>query len=251
MYGDAAVAADYFDAVVDDPRYDFPLFAPPNRSVETTDYMIAFHVSTLIRDGGTLQIGIGAIGDAVTYLLKLRHVDHESYLRLVHDSSTLDRFGNVIDRLGGTAPFREGLYAATEMLVDGFLELYRCGILKRKVYPHAGVQRLINAGRIAEAVTPATLEALIDEGIISEQLTAGDFELLQALGVFRPDVVYEAGAIGVGGDRLSADLADRTARNAIVERCLGERLEGGKLAHACFFLGPRSFYDALRRMDRA
>src|SRR5207247_96557 len=48
----------------------------------------------------------------------------------------------------------------------------------------------------------------------------------------------------------SADLADRTARNAIVERCLGERLEGGKLAHACFFLGPRSFYDALCGMDR-
>ena len=66
----------------------------------------------------------------------------------------------MLDRVGGTTPFREGLYAATEMLVDGFLELYRSGILKRRV-------------------------------------------------------------------------------------------EGGKVAHACFFLGPRRFYDALNRMDRA
>ena len=160
MYGDADVAPDYFDGVVDDPRYDFPLFAAPDRPIDTTDYMIALHVSALIRDGGTLQIGIGSLGDAVTYLLKLRHQKNDTYLSLLRDSGVLDRFGDVLERVGGTTPFREGLYAATEMLVDGFLELYRAGILKRKV-------------------------------------------------------------------------------------------EGGKVAHACFFLGPRRFYDALNRMDRA
>jgi acyl-CoA hydrolase len=67
-----------------------------------------------------------------------------------------------VDRIGGTGPFEEGLYAATEMLTHGFLELYRCGVLKRKV------------------------------------------------------------------------RSDR----------------GSYVAHACFFLGPRSFYDALRTMDR-
>ncbi len=60
MYGDAVVPPDYFDAVVDDPKYDFPLFAPPNTSVSTVDYLIALHVSALIRDGGTLQLGIGS-----------------------------------------------------------------------------------------------------------------------------------------------------------------------------------------------
>jgi hypothetical protein len=30
MYGDAAVRPDYFDALVDEPKYDFPLFGPPN-----------------------------------------------------------------------------------------------------------------------------------------------------------------------------------------------------------------------------
>src|SRR5207247_4249721 len=36
-------------------------------------------------------------------------------------------------RVGGTGSFADGLYASTEMLVDGFLELYRSGILKRRV----------------------------------------------------------------------------------------------------------------------
>ncbi len=235
MYGDAAVAPDYFDAIVDDPRYDFPLFAAPNRPVETTDYLIALHVSALIRDGGTLQIGIGSVGDAVTYLLKFRHLENGIYHNLLRDSGCLERFSDVLERLGGTTPFREGLYAATEMLVDGFLELYRSGILKRKVYPHAEVQRLLNAGRITEEVTTATLEALVEAGIVSDPLTAEDFKLLQTLGVFRPDIVFD--------DLVPADLKD--------QRCLGKRLEGGKVAHACFFLGPRRFYDDLNRMDRA
>ena len=236
MFGDADVAPDYFDGVVDDPRYDFPLFAAPDRPIDTTDYMIALHVSALIRDGGTLQIGIGSLGDAVTYLLKVRHQKNDTYLSLLRDSGVLDRFSDVLERVGGTTPFREGLYAATEMLVDGFLELYRSGILKRRVYPNLDVQRLLNAGRIAEVVTPAMLEAFVEAGIISEQLTAEDFKLLQTLGVFKPDAVFEASAIRVGDD---------------IQRYLGKRLEGGKVAHACFFLGPRRFYDALNRMDRA
>src|SRR5207247_185539 len=104
MEGDAAVVPGYFDAVVDDSRYDFPLFAPPNRPVEVTDYMIALYVSALIRDGGTLQIGIGSLGDAVTYLLKLRHEENDTYARLLRDSGAIDRFGDVMERLGGTTP---------------------------------------------------------------------------------------------------------------------------------------------------
>ena len=236
MYGDADVAPDYFDGIVDDPRYEFPLFAAPDRPIDTTDYMIALHVSALIRDGGTLQIGIGSLGDAVTYLLKVRHQKNETYLSLLRNAGVLDRFGDVLERVGGTTSFREGLYAATEMLVDGFLELYRSGILKRRVYPNLDVQRLLNAGRIAEAVTPATLEALVEAGVVSERLTAEDFKLLQRLGVFKRDAVFDAGAIRVTDD---------------IQRYLGQRLEGGKVAHACFFLGPRRFYDALNRMDRA
>ena len=37
--------------------------------------------------------------------------------------------------MGGDGPFAEGLYAVTEMFVDGFLDLYREGILKRRAGP--------------------------------------------------------------------------------------------------------------------
>jgi acyl-CoA hydrolase len=153
MYGDAAVAPDYFDGVVDAPAYDFPLFGPPNTAVSTTDYLIAIYVSTLIRDGGTLQIGIGSIGDAMTYLLKLRHERNDLYRDLLGKAGVINRFDDVVKRVGGTGPFEQGLYAASEMLVPGFLELYRCGVLKRRVHNDVGIQRRLNAGGIEEDVT--------------------------------------------------------------------------------------------------
>ncbi|MGH8528043.1 MAG: acetyl-CoA hydrolase/transferase C-terminal domain-containing protein, partial [Gammaproteobacteria bacterium] len=59
--------------------------------------------------------------------------DNTTYRSLLSDAGVLTRFGEVIERVGGIGPFDEGLYAATEMLVHGFLELYRCGVLKRPV----------------------------------------------------------------------------------------------------------------------
>jgi hypothetical protein len=105
--------------------------------------LIALYVSALIRDGGTLQLGIGSLGDAVTYVLKLRHESNTIYVDLLSKAGVLDRFSGVIERLGGTGPFERGLYAATEMLVHGFLELYRCGVLKRRVHDDVAVQRQI------------------------------------------------------------------------------------------------------------
>jgi acyl-CoA hydrolase len=251
MYGDAAVGPDFFDAIVDDPGFDFPLFGPPNYPIGTTDYMIALNVSALIRDGGTLQLGIGALGDAITFLLRLRHEQNELYVDLLTKAGILEHSGAVVERVGGTGPFREGLFAATEMLIAGFLELYRSGILKRRVYSHVGVQRLLNEHRIGEDVTPAMLETLVDAGIVAARLTPEDFELLKSLGVLKPDVALEAGRIQVDDESIPADLGDKHAAGEIQRRCLGTRLKGGHVAQSCFFLGPRSFYDALCRMDRS
>src|SRR5947209_8936804 len=250
MYGDAAVAPAYFDSVVDEPKYAFPLFGTPNEPVSTAEYLIALHVSALIRDGGTLQIGIGALEDAITYLLKLRHQQNDLYHEILTELGFLERFNNVIQRLGGTEKFKEGLYASSEMLVDGFLDLYRSGILTRKVYQHAGLQQLLNDGRIDHEVNPSTLDALIDAGIISQQLTLADFGLLQKFGILKPELAYDDGAITLdNGVGLSADLANETAKSGIIQHCLGTTLRGGHFAHACFFLGPRKFYETLRQMD--
>src|SRR5947207_5145907 len=252
MYGDASVAPSYFDAVIDEPKYDFPLFGPPNRTVDTVEYLIALHVTALIRDGGTLQIGIGALEDAVTYLLKLRHQQNDLYRAILNEAGLLERFTKIIQRLGGTDPFEEGLYASSEMLVDGFLELYRSGILRRKVYGHSGLQRLLNDGRIAEEVTPSMLDVLVEAGVISAYLTEQDFTFLQEFGIFRRELNYEGGAILLGdGNRIPPNLADKTIKGEIARHCLGTRLKSGHFAHACFFLGPRKFYDTLRQMDVA
>jgi acyl-CoA hydrolase len=251
MYGDADVGAEFFDAIVDNPKLDFPLFGTPNYPVGTAEYMIALYVSALIRDGGTLQVGIGALGDAITALLGLRHERNDVYRELLGDARVLDHFGPAVERIGGTDPFEEGLFAATEMLVAGFLELYRKGILKRKVYGHAAVQRLLNEKRISENVTPAMLETFVDAGIIAARLSADDCELLKKLGVMKPDVAFEAGQLRVTGETIPADLGDRHAAAEIHRRCLGTRLKGGYLAQSSFFLGPGSFYEALRAMDRS
>jgi acyl-CoA hydrolase len=252
MYGDAAVAPAYFDGIVDEPKYSFPLFGAPNEPVSTAEYLIALHVSALIRDGGTLQVGIGALEDALTYLLKLRHQQNDLYCEILAQTGVMEHFGGVIERLGGTGRFEHGLYASSEMLVDGFLDLYRVGILRRKVYQHVGIQRLLNDGRIGEEVTLETLEAFVETGVIAELLNAQDFLLLQQFGIFRPELAYEDGTIRLeSGATVKADLTDKAARDEIAKHCLGSSLKGGHFAHACFFLGPRKFYDTLRQMDRS
>jgi acyl-CoA hydrolase len=204
MYGDAAVTPDYFDAILDGEQYQFPLFGTPNRPVDTAEYLIALHVTALIRDGGTIQIGIGALEDAVTYLLKLRHDQNDLYRELLNETGILKRFGETIERIGGANKFERGLYSSSEMLVDGFLDLYRSGILRRRVYQDAALQRLLNDNHLTEEVTPAKLELLVENGIISGE---------------------------------------------VKEACLEALRKGGHVAHACFFLGPRRFYENLRQLS--
>jgi len=57
---------------LDNPALDFPLFAPPREPVALTDYAAGLHAATIVPDGGTLQIGIGSLGDAVVQSLVLQ-----------------------------------------------------------------------------------------------------------------------------------------------------------------------------------
>ena len=73
MTGHAMIAPERFDWLVEHERYDYELFCPPNPPIGTVDHAIGMHVSALVRDGGTLQVGIGELGDALVYALLLRH----------------------------------------------------------------------------------------------------------------------------------------------------------------------------------
>lgn len=107
----------------DGPGYD--LFSVVKRPVGLTEHAIGLHVARTIRDGGTLQIGIGAIGDAVAHALMLRQSGGLTALTHANPFSP--------DGFDETGPFDQGLYAVTEMLVDGLLHLFEAGIIRREV----------------------------------------------------------------------------------------------------------------------
>jgi acyl-CoA hydrolase len=129
MGGDAAIGGTEFDLLLDSPLLDFPLFAPPREPIALADYAAGLYAATIVPDGGTLQIGIGSLGDAVAQGLILRHRKNSD-------------FRNLVGRLRPEAvpsptllvsPFETGLYGCTEMFVEGLLDLFRAGVLKREV----------------------------------------------------------------------------------------------------------------------
>ena len=67
MYGDADVAPEFFDFLVDEPALDHHLFAVPNMPMDPAAHMIGLYASTLMQDGGTVQVGIGSLGDACVH----------------------------------------------------------------------------------------------------------------------------------------------------------------------------------------
>jgi len=249
MYNDAMIRPAAFDLVLDCPEHDFRLFGPPNLPVETVDYLLGLQASALIRDGGTLQIGIGCLGDAIVHFCRLRHRQNALYNRLLADLEILERHGALIGRIGGTEPFARGLYGASEMFVNGFLHLYRDGILKRKVYDSIPLQRLLEEGAIAEAVDERTLRVLLERGVIPARLTEAAVGFLRRFGIFNGRARYRDGDLAIGETvRVPADLDRPESYAAVVARGLGDRLEGGILMHGGFFMGPQDFYQALREL---
>ena len=65
--------------MLDSPETDFPLFAPPAEPISDTKYAIGLHAAGLVPDGGTLQIGIGQVGDALAQGLIVRHRDNAQF----------------------------------------------------------------------------------------------------------------------------------------------------------------------------
>ena len=251
MYGDAEVDASMYDIVIDTPEGDYKLFSTPRLPVSDADYLIGLHTSALVRDGGTLQIGIGALGDAVAYALRLRHLDNQVYRQALDATGIAARHGALIGRVGGTEPFDRGLYGSTEMLVDGFLQLYKSGITKRRVYHHVGIQALLNQDVLTDDHIPAdVIDQLLAQELIPPYLAKKDFDALQHHGVLRDDLRWEAGEIVDGGERFSA-LIDRPANRQRLGRCLGSALKNGVVLTGGFFIGPNDFYQTLRDMSEA
>lgn len=152
----AAVTKSAFDILLDDPASDYPLFSVPQTAITTQDHLIGFYASTLIRDGGTLQVGIGSLGSALIYSLCLRHTQNARWRQLYDKLEVSLRFP-VAQEYGSTAPFTEGLYGCSEMMTEGFTELMDAGILTRRVPQDE---------RSLDANSRGSAELNADEGVV-------------------------------------------------------------------------------------
>ncbi len=171
MHGDAVVGPEFFDEILP-PAAPYRLFAVPREPVSVQDYWVGLNASELVADGGTLQLGIGALSDALVYALLLRQRHNDVYRELLSRRCAAARVPTGTARgpgplpgpgpLGGREPFDTGLYGASEMFMDGFMHLYRAGILRREVFDDPEIQARANAGRLDETPGLVGSGALMD-----------------------------------------------------------------------------------------
>ena len=249
MWGDAVKTEADFDMIVDNPSESYSVFAPPKLSIGDAEFMIGLYGSTLIKDGGELQIGIGALGDSIGYNLLTRHQNNFEYLKILEGFDFDRKFGATHSQIGSLKPFEKGLFGATEMMVDGFIHLFNAGILTRQVYDDIHIQRLLNEGKISAKIEFKTIEELLKRGAIESLVSRHDFDYLQRWGILREELQFESGEIvHSDGSRCLPKLDDLNCRSFIADKCLGDTLKNGAVVHAGFFLGPRNFYNALKNI---
>lgn len=249
MHGDAEISEDNFDLILKADSRRQGLFAVPRlQPVGGQDYAIGLIASSLVKDGGTLQLGIGSMGDAIVRALILRDQANEDYQALL-DKLGVDPLLSM--QIGGREPFSQGLYGATEMFVEGFLSLFEAGILRRQVYDFWALQGLLNSGQCyAQALDASVLVALAEEGL--RELRSQDFAVLQYHGLFRDDCRYHEGRLyAANGQSCAANMANPQSREFMAQYCLGRALRNGVVLHGGFFLGSESFYSRLRQLPQA
>ncbi len=144
--GTAAVEESFFDIVITPPGPYPKLFALPRQPVNDADYAIGLYASTLVRDGGTLQIGIGALADALSHALALRHTDNVRYREVLHALDPELAHHPAVIASGGMDPFAIGLYGCSEMLNEGFKRLVEAGVIRRKVLDDEALMTRIAQG---------------------------------------------------------------------------------------------------------
>lgn len=144
--GTAAVDADFFDLVITPPAPYPQLFGLPRQPVNDAEYAIGLYASALVRDGGTLQIGIGALADALSHALVLRHTDNARYRQILHALDPTLAEHPLVREAGGLGPFEIGLYGCSEMLNEGFCKLVQTGVIWRKVHDDLPLMQRIADG---------------------------------------------------------------------------------------------------------
>jgi acyl-CoA hydrolase len=166
-YGDTQIAASDVDRVISVSRPPFEVALRPARAIEKE---IAAHVSRLIGDGATLQVGLGSLPDAI--LESLRDKKHLG----VHSGTIGDRVADLVDAgviSNRRKPIDTGRCVTGALL--GSLRLYRWAhrnpllTLRSPRYTHdilvhATIPNLIGINTALEVDLTGQINAEIAEG---------------------------------------------------------------------------------------
>ena len=238
LKGDALIDADRFDVIIAQTE-PTPLFGIPNPPVGLGQAAVGILAAALIRDGGSLQIGIGSLGDAVAAGVDLRHRDPDRFSQAVVALAPTHS-QRLIAEIGGRGSFELGVYVATEMLSDALLELHRSGVVSRRVTRDPVVQTAINSSNFDRGPGVALLESLAVQGVIEDPMSAADVARLA-----------DAGILVEGLHSQEDKLFDQNHQQ--IDPAIGPHLESiireeidGPAIHAAFAAGSPRFYETLR-----
>lgn len=216
---DAIVDASYFDAIVEGDETRGPLFAVPRTPVDLAENWIGFHASRLVVDDGTLQIGIGALSDALVHHLIVRQQQNETYRRWVQRWSQDGRDPRrlILD----DSPFAKGLYGSSEMVMDGFMRLREAGILKREVRElHENKRRYLHGGFFLGSK---------DLYRWLSQLEGDDFEGLNMSRISMINDLYDPHELAIRRQRVRARFFNTCMSMTLLGGAASETLENGQV----------------------
>lgn len=241
---DAEVDAGEFDWLVDDGA-DHPPFAVPHEPVDDAAWAIGLRAASLVRDGGTLQVGIGSLGDAACHALRLRQSDNAAF------RAALDAIGQPVPAIGGAEGFDEGLYVASELISNPLFTLFEEGIARRAVYDDVEIQGWSNDGLLDAGDTSPLFERLHRRaGLV--RISRGLLRNLKRYGLAHPGLEREGQQLRLPDDSIvDNDLEQASVRSALDATAQGPGLHGGIQLHGAFFIGPADFYRRLHALDEA
>lgn len=243
MGNDAVVEASDFDALVDDGGPGYAPFAVPHEPVDDAAWAIGLRAASLVRDGGTLQVGIGSLGDACCHALRLRDTDNAGF------NAALDAIAGraTAEAIGGTHGFETGLYVASELISNPLFSLFEAGIVRREVFDDIAIQEWAADGLLdAEG---ALYERLYEKTGLP-RISRGLLAAMQRYGLAHEALARDGQALRLpDGEELPNDLADPQVRAALDARAAGPGLRGGICMHGAFFIGPGDFYERLHALD--
>ncbi len=246
---EAIVEESFFDMVLDDPASRHTLFALVRDPVSIGEYALGLHASALVRDGGTLQIGIGALSDALVQSLLVRQRSNDTYLAALR---ALNADEGLIAKVGGTHPLQRGLYGASELVMDGFMQLAEAGVLARRVYDDFAIESALAHGDIGDALAADAASRLHGNGALPDVVDARELTRLKRFGLVSAGAEIRDGALQLpDGTRLPLDMRGDGALAAWNAALNGRTLREGRYLRGAFFLGSKDFYAWLRGLTGA